>query len=327
MGWGNDLREVVDRAVAASAPPARIELQVNNLSSVSAGEAASINEWLESELARRGFHIVGSPPIDGTVTVTLSEGAEGYLIVAQIRRGPDEQVAMFPVPKDAQKARRAGEIVVDHERIWEQPGEILDFALPEPSRGEPQEMIVLESGRLVFYSYSLQHAQWEIGNAITIPLLRPWLRAPRGYMNLSLGLENGVAMLSGITCKGDFRSPGDINCSFESKDLPPWTVEEGWTAKNIADAGDSANVSLACDGRTVVLATGAADWTHADFIQAYELRTSSGQGAVASGHPAEFGGPVTSIWPARKEGVARAVVHNLQTGNHEAYIVKATCSH
>jgi hypothetical protein len=203
---------------------------------------------------------------------------------------------------------------------------ILDFELPQPSPGESPALIVLEPGRLVFYSYSLPQAQWQVTDAVVIPPLRQRLRAPRGYIHLSEGLEKAEAMLSGIDCTGDFRSPAAIRCDFVNRVSSPWTTEEVWTSKNLEQAGDSADVSLACDGRPVVLATGGGDWTHADFLQAYELPAPPGQGAVASGNPVEFGGPVTSVWPAGKAGVARVVVRDLQTGSYEAYIVKATCS-
>jgi len=327
MSWSNELRDVANKVAAISPPPARIELEVNNFSSLGPGEAASISDWLRSEFARRGFRVVSAPPVDGTVTITLSEGVDGYLIVAQVRRGPDEQIAMIPVPRGAQNAARAGEIILDQERIWEQPGVILDFALPQPAPGESPMLVVLEPGRIVTYSYSPQPPQWQLSNSVIIPPLRPWLRAPRGYIDLSRGLANGKAMLSGIDCTGDFRSQETVHCAFENQPSPPWAVEEAWTDKNIASAGDSAGVDLSCNGRAVVLATGGGDWTRPDFIQGYEMRTSQGEGAIASGNPLEFAGPVTAIWPTENRGVARAVVHNLQSGNYEAYIVKATCSH
>jgi len=327
MNWSNELREVADKVAAISPPPARIELQVTNISSLGAGEAASINDWLQADFARRGFHIVSAPPVDGTVTITLSEGVEGYLIVAQVRRGADEQIAMFAVPRGPQNSAHAGEVVLDQERIWEQPGVILDFALLQPASGEPPMLVVLEPGRIVSYSYSPQPPQWQLSNSIIIPPLRPWLRAPRGYIDLSRGLANGKAMLSGINCAGDFRTQETVHCSFESQPSAPWVAEEAWTDKNIASAGDSVDVNFSCNGRAVVLATGGGDWTHPDFVQGYEMRTSQGEGAIASGNPVEFAGPVTALWPTENRGAARAVIHNLQSGNYEAYIVKATCSH
>jgi hypothetical protein len=200
---------------------------------------------------------------------------------------------------------------------------ILDFALPAAAAGEAPTMIVLEPGRLTFYAR--KQAEWQIDQAVIIPPARPWLRAARGHIDISQGLANGRADLPGIECKGDFRQPQTIQCGFVSQVTQVWIQSEPLTPGAPDLGGDAANVSLQCDGRPVVLGTGEEDWTHADFIQGYEME-ANGQGAAASGNPTEFGGPVTSLWWTGTEGVARAIVHNLKTGNCEAYIVTATCS-
>ena len=42
--------------------------------------------------------------------------------------------------------------------------------------------------------------------------------------------------------------------------------------------------------------------------------------------PLEMDGPVVAMWSAENGGPARAVVHNLKTGNYEAYLLKVGCS-
>jgi hypothetical protein len=75
----------------------------------------------------------------------------------------------------------------------------------------------------------------------------------------------------------------------------------------------------------VVLATGKGDWTQADFVQAYEMDTSGRAAAVLTGSPVAFAGPVMALWWTGTNGGARAVVHNLKTGNYEAWVVTASC--
>ena len=325
MDWENGLRALADKVTAVAPPPATIDLTVNNLSSLSADEVAGIDERLKSELARRRFRLVEVAPIDAYLDVTLSEGTEGYLIVAQIRRGTSEERAIFPVSKSAKNAKRAGGVALDQQLVWEQPGVILDFALPTPAAGGTPTMIVLEPGRLVFYAR--KQTEWQIDQAIIIPPARPWLRAARGHIDISRGLAAGSAGLPGIECKGDFRQPQAIQCGFVSQDAQAWIQGDASIPKALDLGGDAASVGLECDGRPVVLATGKEDWTHPDFIQAYELEEGHGSGAVASGNATEFGGPVTSLWPTGDAGVARAVVRDLKGGNYEAYVVTATCSH
>jgi hypothetical protein len=323
MDWESGLRALADKVTAMAPPPATIDLTVNNLSSLSADDVAGIDERLKSELAKRRFRLAEAAPVDAYVDVTLSEGTEGYLIVTQIRRGANEETAIFPVSKGAKNGKRAGGVALEQQLMWEQPGVILDFALFPGAAGGTPTMIILEPGRLVFYTRD--EAEWQIGQAVIIPPARPWLRAARGHIDVSQGLANGRADLPGIECKGDFRQPQAIQCGFVSQATQAWMQIEPLVAGAPDLGGDAANVSLQCDGRPVVLVTGKEDWTHADFVQGYEME-ANGQGATASGNPTEFGGPVTSLWWTGTEGVARAVVHNLNTGNYEAYIAAASCS-
>jgi hypothetical protein len=325
MDWENGLRALADKVTAVSPPPATIDLTVNNLSSLSPDNVAAIDERLKSELTSRRLRFVEAAPADAYLDVTLSEGTEGYLIVAQIRRGANanEETAIFQVSKGAKNGKRAGGVALDQQLVWEQPGVILDFALPPTAVGAAPTMIVLEAGRLTFYAR--KQGAWQIEQAVIIPPARPWLRAARGHIDLSQGLAAGRAGLPGIECKGDFQHPDEVWCGFVSQDTQPWIQGDSTIPKAFDAGGDAAGVSLECDGHPVVLATGKEDWTHTDFIQGYEMG-ANGQGATTSGNPTEFGGPVTSLWWTGTEGVARAVVHNLKTGNYEAYIVTATCS-
>jgi NAD(P)-dependent dehydrogenase (short-subunit alcohol dehydrogenase family) len=326
--WDTAVHELVDRVAALSAPPGPIDLLVNNLSSLSPDEVAAIDERLRVELAKRHFRLASGQLVDATLNVTLAEGTDGYLIVAQVPRGTGqqaEQVAMVSVSKAAKKAEGGGGVSLEQTRIWVQPGVILDFALPAPAAGETPKMIVLEPGRLVFYS-RLQD-QWQIDHAVIIPPARPWLRAARGHIDISQGLATGVAGIPGIECKGDFTHPQAIQCGFVSQDTQPWIQGDPSVPKNLDIGGDAANVALQCDARPVVFATGKDDWTRPDFIQPYEMDTAGHTGAAIAGAPAEFAGPVTSLWATETSGAARAVVHNLKTGDYEAYVVTASCSH
>jgi hypothetical protein len=333
--WDAAVRELADRVAAISAPPAGIDLVVNNVSSLSPDEVATIGEQLRAELTKRHFQLAGAQPADANLIVTLSEGTEGYLIVARVRRGTSEQqgepgaqaeqVAMVSVSKAAKKSERAGGVSLEQVRIWDQPGVILDFSLPAAAAGETPKVIVLEPGRLVFYSRPRE--QWQIDQAVIIPPARPWLRAARGHIDISQGLATGAAGIPGIECKGDFANPQTIHCGFVSQDTQAWIQGDAAVPKELDVGGDAAVVGLECDGRPVVLATGKGDWTQPDSIQAYEMDTTGRAAAVLAGNPVEFAGPVTSLSSNGTSGVARAVVHNLKTGNYEAYVVTASCSH
>jgi len=328
--WDAAVRELAGRIAAIAAPPARIDLTVNNLSSLGPDEAAAIGEQLQTELTKRRFRLSGAQPADASVTVTLSEGSDGYLLVAQVKRAANEksdegaQVAMVTVSKAAKKAQPSGGVSLEATRVWDQPGLILDFALPPPAAGQAPKLIVLERGRLVFYSRPQD--QWQLDDSAIIPPARPWLRQARGHIDLSQGLTQGAAATPGIDCKGDFTNPQTIHCGFVSQDAQAWLQPDPAVPASLDLGGDAVSVGLACDGRPVVLASGKADWTQPDFVQAYEM-DASGHAATLVGSPAQFAGPVTSLWATGASGGARAAVHNLKTGNYEAYAIAASCSH
>ena len=73
-----------------------------------------------------------------------------------------------------------------------------------------------------------------------------------------------------------------------------------------------------------MLSTGTGDWTQPDSIQGYLLSSLTGD-AVPSGAAIEMEGPVVALQRVGRQSAARAVVHNLKTGNYEGYIVTATC--
>lgn len=326
--WDTAVRGLVDR-IAAMTAPGRIDLTVNNISSLTPDDAATIGEALRAELTKRHFRLAGAQPPDANVIVTLSEGTVGYLIVAQVQQPGQEkdqtgQVAMVSVSKAAKQAKRNGGVSLDAMQVWQQPGAILDFALPPAAAGWAAEMIVLERGRIGFYSR--QQDQWQLGQAVTITPTRSWLRAEQGHIDLSRGLAMGTAGIPGIQCKGDFANPQTIQCGFVGQDTQTWLSGDAAVPKGLDIGGDAVNVGLTCDGRAVLLATGKGDWTQPDFIQAYEM-DATGRSAALTGNRVDFTGPVTALWAIGASGVARAVVHNLKTGNYEAYAVTASCSH
>ena len=325
--WDAAVHDLVDQIIAIVAPPARIDLVVNNVSSLSPDNAATIGERLRAELNKRHYRLADAQTPDANLTVSLSEGTDGYLIVAQVQHGASdkaEQVAMVSISRAAKKAERSGGVSLEQMRIWDQPGAILDFALPPPAAGAMPEMIVLERGRLAFYSR--QQDQWQLGQAVTITPTRSWLRAEQGHIDISQGLAMGSAGLPGIECQGDFANPPTIHCGFVSQDTQAWIRGDASIPKDLDIGGDVASVGLQCDGRSVVLATGKGDWTQPDFVQAYEM-DATGHAATLTGNPAEFAGPVTSLWATSASGMARAVVHNLKTDDYEAYVVTASCGH
>jgi hypothetical protein len=84
-----------------------------------------------------------------------------------------------------------------------------------------------------------------------------------------------------------------------------------------------ATVKTDCGKGWQILSTSKRDRTELDSISVYEW---AGNEFRALSDPLELDGPIVAMWSADGEGPARAVVHNLKTGNYEAYLLKVGCS-
>jgi hypothetical protein len=91
---------------------------------------------------------------------------------------------------------------------------------------------------------------------------------------------------------------------------------DGW-------GSELATVKTNCGTGWQVLTTRQQDRTEADAITVYEW---TGTEFRALADPLEMDGSVVVLWSAEDGGPARAVVHNLKTGNYEAYLLKVGCS-
>jgi hypothetical protein len=323
MLWDDKLRDLAAEIARLAPPPAKMDLLVSNVSSLSPEEVAPIRDALKAQLANQGLRSSNSESADASIRVTISEGFEGYVVVAQVRRNSNEQVAIVTVERGVKSAPRSGGVTLDAKLVWQQRGVMLDFALPGSATANPDTMAVLEPTRLVFYSR--RQSQWIFARELDSESARS-SRDWHGYIDLSQGPAKGDARWPLNECKGDFTQSATIECNVVEDATDSWI--SGGVRPPFAPgmAGDVVSVASQCRAHPVALETAAGDWTQLDSLQGYEIVTGPGHGAMASGNPVEFDGPVTAIWPAGAPGVARAVVHNLQTGNYEAYLVTATCS-
>jgi hypothetical protein len=328
--WNTTANLLAEKIAAAAGAPGPLTVSMTNLSSLSAPDASGIYDALLAALRARRFQVASasSGAASGArVQVTFSEDATRYIWVAQIWTAPgtDAQVAMVTATRPAKSAARAGEVVLDAKLVWQQPTQILDFALPTSDGNSQDVLAVLEPQQLAFYSRTLAQ-EWQFMRALDAPpghASRDW----RGHIDLSRGSNGGDARSLNNECTGDFMRPATIVCSGNGRNSDSWISGGIQPPIKLTAGGDAVALGSQCDGNQVLVFTGAGDWTQPDTIQAQEIVAQQSQAAfVNSGNPISTDGPVMAIWPGNTPGTARAVVHNLQNGNYEAYVVTATCS-
>lgn len=322
--WQAPLRELSSEITKPLPPASKVSLLVKNISSLPPDEVAPFESALKAQLAAAGVRLVTGNAADTAVQLTLSEGVEGYVAVAQITSNINEEVAIVTLPHIAKNASQTDGVLLDSKLVWQQSAQLLDFALPAAPGFSQNVLAVLEPHRLMFYSRDLT-PQWQAVRSLhseSSIATRDW----RGHIQLSQGSSSGDARWPGNECKGDFLRPASVACAASDHRDEAWISNDSSAPFVPASGGDAVSIALQCRFHPIALTTGGGDWTQPDFIQAYELRTAAGDAPVPSGSPINFAGPVMAIWPAGTPGVARAVIRNLQTGNYEAYVITATCS-
>lgn len=320
--WQSHIRDLSSKIAKLVPPSSNIALLASNISSLAPEDIAAVESALKTQLASAGVHFATVGAADTPVRITLSEGVDGYVAVAQVDSNGNDQVAIVMLPPIPGNAAQADGVLLDAKLVWQQSTQILDFALPAMPGFSQNTLAVLEPQRLAFYSRDLT-PQWQFVREIASPssiATRDW----RGRIELSQ--TSGDARWPGSECKGDFLRPASVTCSASNHRDEAWISSELRTPLMPANGGDAVSIALQCRSHPIALATGGGDWTQSDFIQAYEMRSLNREGVVPSGGAVNFDGPVMAIWPASAPAVARAVIRNLQTGNYEAYVVTATCS-
>jgi len=317
--WNDAVAKLADDIAGDVSPLNPLSLEAKNLSGLAPSDVAIVRGALESELKKRSFHLVHATTVAATarpetsLQFTVSEAAEGYLLVAEIRSGsePDgvAQVAIVLAPKSPPGTNGQSNETLSLETrfVWQQPGKFLDFILlPVTAGGSPSLLAILEPERLAYYRP--EDGSWRFIQAI------PIRHSSRRDLMGAIDNDGKSVSLYDVVCAGDLAQPETVKC-----------VATGYPLRSgvYPVMGDEAQIGSPCEGRAAYLETGTGDWTQTDSIQGFQ---STGQQSAASGAPIETLGPVMSLRSGAIGGTARAVVYNLKTKNYEAYIVTATCS-
>jgi hypothetical protein len=328
--WNDAVAQLADKIAASVSPSTPVTLDVKNISSLDASYTSAIGLALRNELQRHSLHLTSAvstaPPSAVQLQLTLSESTDQFVWVVQnlgnISDAKSNPVTIVSVSKIDLADRKSDEpfLLLEKRLVWKQPENFLDFALFKNSDSSDPALLVLETNRLALYKMS--GSEWKISRTSPIPQASPASRDPQGNINVN----GGYVSTAGQKCAGDPGLSGTLHCNLFKPSNPPIHTAIAVTIPGLPGTGTTP-LSEACGANKIVfLASGEGDWTKSDFVQGYLERTLP-EPVVPSGKPIEFDGPVMALRFDTDPISARAVVHNLKTGNYEAYIVTATCSH
>lgn len=317
--WNDTVHTLAEKIADAAGSSREIALDLKNISTLSSAESAAIRQALQMELRRRELLVAPVRMSEVQVQVTVSEGAGGRVFVIEIHHGAEQQVSVLPAPNDPAitNGKRPETLILTPKLIWEQPEKFLDFMLFDGIPELPSDLLVVEIERLAFYHST--DLQWNLSRTILIPRSKPAPRDIRGQIKLT---QNKV-VLTDAECVGRLTNADDIHCN-SLGGLPLWAT----AVTNLPGHERTLVTALLekCNQRRVILASGTGDWTQPDSLQAFE-RTQTDTPPISAGNILDFEGPIMSLVADNNDVAARVIVHNLKTGNYEAYLVTANCSH
>jgi hypothetical protein len=290
---------------------------VRNISSLNAEDVGSLRRTLVENLTGLGLTLTQRMPADAQLQVTLSESAEDYVWVTEIRRGGAREVVMVSAAREIVKnpSSAGHSVTLQRKSIWEQAGKILDFGLVSDAVAAGSSiLVILEPDKLSFYEY--RTGKWQLTRAVAIARARPVQRDVSGRIDMPAG----KAELPEAECLGNFQHAETVTCSSAET-----TQDTALIAKPIVMQGRTVDsyvaLSPACGIGPLTLVTGPGDWTEADFIQASGLKNQ----ADTVSEKIQFPGPILALWGSEDGKSARVVSRNLQTGAYEASIVAVSC--
>jgi len=346
----------------SSLPPHRatVSLEFQNLSSLTATEAASFRDVLEQELRRAGTEVSTATAATGQsesrLRVAISENIRGLLFVATLGADDNRQIAMLPwsaPPPAPQKLR----VKLAIQTLHEQPEPILDFLLLDSG----SQMLILGASKIS--SYKLVNGQWNLNGVVNVPLARPLPRDSRGHMTADATALH--VYFAGTTCVGVASPDLKLSCvpgneswlvnrrdptlavrwindrnllESEGAKEPFYSAAAGWFAmpgggienragdklRNAEGWGsDIASIENPCGSGALMLSTSAGDGASNDRALAYTIADNE---AIAQSDPIGLTGTEVSLWPAETPALANVVVRNSKTGNYEASRLGLACA-
>jgi hypothetical protein len=178
--WSEAVYALAQKSAAAMAPARSFSLDVSDVSQMAPVELAEIRRTFEQDITARGMK-PAALPVDIQMRISVSRTLAGFTLVAEIRHGDVQQVAIVPVASEESPAPQPGaQPGLQRKVVWQQVAPLLDF---DPLAGDADRAFwyFLEPERLVVYEF--QAGQQVLQDAQPIPRryaardLRGWIAA------------------------------------------------------------------------------------------------------------------------------------------------------
>lgn len=315
-------RELADKIAAALPSPSDVSIGMQNPSSLKPEEVIRVEQALSAELQSRGIHAQTNGSAAPRIVVMLSENLKSFVWTAVIPQGEISQVVLTTIPRPLENWAISNGITMTlrSEKFWEGPQPILDATNASSSNGGHLLLLLTSNGLVI------RKLESDVASIIPTPPTEFVMRDPIGVIT---EIENRISVKSASQiCSIDPDAHTLIEChptegpayarqSQELELVPPGPM-------HVENGGQIAAVQSNCRDGHLYLAAGQGDYTEPDTVRLFESMVTRG---VIAERPLSdflhFPGPVMALQSAGT--TPRAIVHNLQTGNYEAYRIFVSC--
>jgi hypothetical protein len=224
--WTEAARQLARKILAHTGFQKAAVLTVRNMSSLRDDDLVAIRLALQAELRHLGARLTDKGPVAAEIQVTLSENAQGYLWIAEIRNRDSREVTMIPVSRLQPETvpPNPASLVIRKTRIFEQNGPILDVAI---LKTEPARFLVLDLDSVSIYAS--QGTAWRSEQTMLLVRTQPWPRDPRG--RLIIRNESAFdAFAPSMKCSGTTQPALTLDCRESYEPWPLSLAESGGAA-------------------------------------------------------------------------------------------------
>ncbi len=196
--WNDAVARLANRIGSIAGSQGTISIIVKNSSSLTDADVAAVSQALQVELKRLRFSVVAESSAQTHALVTLSEGAEGYVWVAQMQNTDAERLAMVTVQRT--NGITSGPLpVIARNLVWEQPDPFLDFEWHEVLGGITSTTTALEPGFVTQHFFGRTDSSTPLRDLLQPASALKVTRDLRGeFIDTPTG--NGRALVSGTLC-------------------------------------------------------------------------------------------------------------------------------
>lgn len=226
--WNDAVHTLAGKIYEALDASRTISIEVDNISSLRVTDAAGIKQELESDLGRRGIRTSSDAAAEVQIKLTLSEGVEGYVWVAEIRKGEALQVAIVSASKSANGGTASiPSMSVQRNVLWVQAEKMLDFTVRPFLNGNSTVETALLPDRIIVYEAGSEESRGPISLS-ALSNIQP-SRDLRGQL-----MESSDHQLKPYVANSTCTSGGGAGFFCGEQLAGGWPFPDGWAAKFVA---------------------------------------------------------------------------------------------